>query len=135
MLEDRIEEQNKRIESLTTSLNEVKEQNAKLAEEQQKKTQTSTPGELKNETNVKEKPHEEPKKESAIEHYKACPTCHESINAEARKELEPDILKTQREKVKSMKKPVVCEGCGEIVEQSTNECPTCHGRKAHKFAY
>lgn len=71
-----------------------------------------------------------PHKESAEEHYANCPDCHKKINELARKELEPEILKGYREKVKSIKDPVLCIGCGEIVGKSEKECPTCHGTKA-----
>lgn len=80
---------------------------------------------------------EQPKTESALDHYKGCTNCHKTINELAKKELEPEItsaaLKVQREKVKSMKQPVICRGCGEIVERAEPKCPTCGSREARRF--
>jgi RNA polymerase subunit RPABC4/transcription elongation factor Spt4 len=79
------------------------------------------------------------KQESGLEHYRNCPTCHKEINEEAAKELTPEFVKKfnleAREKHKSMKKPVICEGCGEIVDKSDRECPSCHGTRAKQFSY
>lgn len=58
-----------------------------------------------------------------------CPDCGDKYLAEAKKRLAPKILEEQRNKIKSMKHPALCEDCGEIVDTEENEeCPTCHGR-------
>lgn len=74
-----------------------------------------------------------PKVESGLEHFKNCPNCHKEILAEARKELEPEILKAQREKLKTIEKPVICQGCGEIVGEKESSCPNCKGTKARRI--
>ena len=62
-----------------------------------------------------------------------CPTCGDPYLKEAETRLRPKIEKDQREKIKSMKEPVICEDCGEVVEKTAEECPSCHGRKARKL--
>jgi len=84
-------------------------------------------------------PRLEPKKESGIDHYDNCPNCHKTINEKARKELEPQIIKEalakEVDRVKNLKKPVICEGCGSIVESTEPKCPSCSGTKTRKFSY
>lgn len=82
----------------------------------------------------KEEKHEH-KKETGLEHYVNCPDCHKQINEAASKELFPLFQKQEREKVKGMKLPVVCEGCGEIVEGTEPKCPNCGGTKPRIFKF
>ena len=55
-----------------------------------------------------------------------CPNCKPKLLAKFR----PEILKEFKEKLKS-KEIVTCDGCGEFVEKTESECPSCHGHKAH----
>ena len=70
---------------------------------------------------------------TAPQHYDDCPTCHKAINEKAKAEIAPQIFKDLREKVKSMKKPVICVGCGEIVERENPKCTNCGSTEARKF--
>ena len=79
--------------------------------------------------------HEEPQKgHKDIDEQLACPTCKgkmlERLRPEIEKDLRPLILKEVKEKLKS-KEIVTCDGCGEIVEKTQEECHTCHGKHAH----
>lgn len=69
-------------------------------------------------------------KNSALDHYKSCPHCHDAINAEARKELEPLVLKDYAAKLKQLKEPVMCKECGNVVERREPKCPNCGNTKA-----
>lgn len=70
-----------------------------------------------------------------IDEVADCPNCRpkliEKFKPDIEKELRPIIEKELKEKHKSIKEPVVCDGCGEVVEKTEKECPSCHGRKAH----
>lgn len=70
--------------------------------------------------------HEEPKQKLAIEHIDECPTCRNQF----KEKLKPELYKEFKEKLKS-KELLTCDGCGEIVEKTETECPTCHGTHAH----
>lgn len=60
-----------------------------------------------------------------IEEVADCPTCKAKLIEKYR----PEILKEQREKLKSMKHPVLCEDCGDVVDkEKERDCPTCHGK-------
>lgn len=61
-----------------------------------------------------------------IDEVADCPNCKPKLLAKFR----PELFKEFKEKIKS-KELVTCDGCGEIVEKSTEECPGCHGHKAH----
>jgi RNA polymerase subunit RPABC4/transcription elongation factor Spt4 len=82
---------------------------------------------------------QEPKKP---QHYTSidefCPDCQKRMVAELKPRLEPEIVKDaaqkQREKVKSLKNPVICENCGDVIDREEPSCPTCHGTKARKFS-
>lgn len=78
--------------------------------------------------------HGKENKESAIEHIDSCPTCRNQFKEKLRPEIEqalrPALLKELKAKLKSQEL-VTCSGCGEIVEKTVEECPSCHGRKAH----
>lgn len=73
-------------------------------------------------------------KNSALDHYKSCPHCHEAINTEAKKELEPELgkkaLDEYRKHIKEMKEPVLCKECGNVVERREPKCPNCGNTKA-----
>jgi DnaJ-class molecular chaperone len=123
-----------KIEALEKRLDEEKA--AKAAEETHVHHDSPSP------IQTAVQPQQEPKKqpESGLDHYRNCPTCHKEINAEAKKELEPEIIKdaTQkiREKVKSFKEPVVCTDCGEVNEFNKEPCTSCGStNKARKFRY
>jgi DNA repair exonuclease SbcCD ATPase subunit len=132
-LQEQIESQNKKIESLTTLLEELK-----AAKETESHVHHDPPPHASAPL-AGSQPQQEPKKpESGLEHYRNCPTCHKAINEEAKKELAPDIEKETavklREKVKSLKNPVICENCGDVIDREESSCPTCHGTKARKFS-
>lgn len=63
-----------------------------------------------------------------------CPNCRpkliEKLRPEIEKELRPAIAREIKEKLKS-KELLTCDGCGEIVEKTSESCPTCHGTHAH----
>lgn len=69
---------------------------------------------------------ESAKGHKTIEEVADCPTC----KAKLIEKFRPEILKEVKEKLKS-KELVVCTDCGEIVEKTERECPTCHGTHAH----
>jgi RNA polymerase subunit RPABC4/transcription elongation factor Spt4 len=77
----------------------------------------------KNQTNLT---HEAAGHKNIEDALDSCPHC----KAKALAKLAPDIEKAIREKNKSIKEPVVCVGCGEIVERNERNCPNCHGTKA-----
>lgn len=55
-----------------------------------------------------------------------CPNCRPVLI----EKLRPQILKEQREKIKSMNRPNRCDDCGEVYDKNTErECPSCHGTK------
>ena len=57
-----------------------------------------------------------------------CPNCKPKLMAK----FKPEILKEQREKIKSMTTPHRCDDCGDVYDRENEEdCPTCHGHKAH----
>lgn len=95
----------------------------------------------KEEAKEEPKPPSTPKQTTAIEHYHNCPGCHATINAEARKELEPEIrkelepaiLKEAAKKHLSIKNPVICKDCGEIVDGKEPKCSNCGGTEARKL--
>jgi len=102
----------------------------------------------KKEENALEKSHDHKKEEKetvelpkspapvdALKHYIDCPDCHKKINEKAKVELEPEILKSYREKVKSLKEPVICKDCGEIVEKREPKCTTCGNTEARTFKF
>lgn len=83
--------------------------------------------------------HEAKRNHSSIEEIEACPNCSEKFRlkdyndkkkAALEAELRPAILKEVKEKLKS-KQLLTCDGCGEIVEKTLDECPTCKGTHAH----
>src|SRR3972149_9944313 len=75
--------------------------------------------------------HEEKKSHGTLKEIEACPTCSEKFKLKAYLETKKALaLKEVKEKLKS-KELVTCDGCGEIVEKTVEECPSCHGRKAH----
>ena len=61
-----------------------------------------------------------------IDEVAECPTCKTKLIEKFR----PEILKEVKEKLKS-KELVTCDGCGEIIEKTREDCPTCHGTHAH----
>lgn len=61
-----------------------------------------------------------------IDEVAECPTCKQKLLEKFR----PEILKEVKEKLKS-KELVTCNDCGEILEKTREECPTCHGTHAH----
>ena len=69
-----------------------------------------------------------------IDEVAECPTCKakliEKFKPDIEKDLRIDLLKEFKEKFKN-KTLVTCDGCGEIVNKSDIECPTCHGKHAH----
>ena len=69
-----------------------------------------------------------------IDEVADCPNCKpkliEKFRPQIEKELRPALLKEFSAKLKS-KDLVTCDDCGEIVEKTETECPSCHGRKAH----
>ncbi len=65
-----------------------------------------------------------------IEEVAECPTCKAKLIEKFRPEIEKDLLKSVKEKLKS-KDLVTCIGCGEIVSKEEKECPSCHGKYAH----
>lgn len=73
----------------------------------------------------------------AVKHYVDCPDCHKKINEIAKKEVFPEIEKwvnqVNRDKVKSLKEPVICKDCGEIVGKSEPKCTNCGSTEARKF--
>ncbi len=69
---------------------------------------------------------ESAKGHKTIEEVADCPTC----KAKLIEKFRPEILKEVKEKLKS-KELVTCTDCGEIVEKTERECPTCHGTHAH----
>ena len=123
-LKEQIENQAKQITALTSQLSELNLKEAKAAE-----THVHQPSV----TPLPSQPPSPKPQESGLEHYRNCPTCHKAINEEAKKELEPEIVKSMREKVKSMKEPTVCLGCGEIVERSEPKCPSCGNSKGKRL--
>lgn len=72
--------------------------------------------------------------EHSIDEVADCPNCKPKLIAkfkpEIEKDLRPVILKEVKEKLKS-KELVTCDGCGEIVEKESLECPNCKGKHAH----
>ena len=84
--------------------------------------------------------HEAKRNHSTIEEIESCPNCAEKFKlkeyndkkkAVLEAELRQAILKAERERIKSLREPVRCDGCGEIVEKTEPECPSCHGTHAH----
>lgn len=58
-----------------------------------------------------------------------CPECQKAYEKDVIVKATPKILEEQRTKRKRMKKPALCEDCGEVIDkEETEECPTCHGR-------
>lgn len=58
-----------------------------------------------------------------------CPECQQLYD----KKIGDTAIKKYKEELKEFKEPVICEGCGEIVEKETEECPTCHGTNAKRI--
>ena len=69
---------------------------------------------------------ESAKGHKTIDEVADCPNCRPRLI----EKLRPEIEKELKEKHKSLKEPTICKGCGEIVEKTAEECPSCHGRKA-----
>jgi hypothetical protein len=59
-----------------------------------------------------------------------CPDCQKAYDAEVVAKARPNIIQEMKEKFKK-KDLVICDGCGELVEKEADECPTCHGTRAH----
>jgi RNA polymerase subunit RPABC4/transcription elongation factor Spt4 len=122
------------VESLTTLTNEYAERQKKAAETPEKEQSHIHQPLLASPSQTQQEP-KESKHYSSIDEL--CPTCKTRLLDEAKKILEPDVSKktaqTIREKVKSMKNPVVCKDCGEIVEKSDPACPNCSGKSARTF--
>lgn len=83
--------------------------------------------------------HEAKRNHATIDEIESCPNCSEKFKlkdynekkkAEFANSLRPAILKEVKEKLKS-KQLLTCDGCGEIVEKTVDECPTCKGTHAH----
>lgn len=54
----------------------------------------------------------------------------EKIKPDIEKQISESVLKAKREKNKAMKKPVLCEDCGEVLDREQEEnCPSCKGHR------
>lgn len=84
---------------------------------------------LKSTSNTEEKPPKPPEKHAHTHHSAEVEfECTECKNLYDKK-----VIDGYKEKLKTLKEPVICEGCGEIVEKTEEECPTCKGTKASKI--
>ena len=61
-----------------------------------------------------------------------CPECGNVYLEEAKKRVSPKIMKEFKEKLKN-KEFIKCDGCGEIVERTEEQCPDCGSTDGKEF--